>query len=76
MMNPLTKEEAKLLKEYLDKKVEDFTMEEAERFLEIARKVVLEYGDRPEAYKLHIYATFVRASTWLRRRKAEKKEKR
>ncbi len=64
MMNPLTKEEWKKILEYLDKSEKDtITLEEAEEFLELARKVALEYSDIPGAWKLHIYATITLALT-------------
>jgi hypothetical protein len=36
-------------------------LEEADEFLELARKVEWKYGKYPEAWKLHIYATITRA---------------
>jgi len=50
----------------------ELTLDEADEFLELARKVVKEYGEYPEAWKLHIYATIVRALTI--KKYAEKKE--
>ena len=55
--NPLTKEEWKRLGELLDK--DDLTLEEALELRELARKVVKEYGEYPEAWKLHIYASIM-----------------
>lgn len=55
LMNPLTKEEWAKIKYYLDK--DELTLEEALEFRELARKVVREYGEYPEAWKLHIYAS-------------------
>jgi hypothetical protein len=64
LANPLSREEWEKLKEYLDKSERDeLTLEEADEFLELARKVVKEYGEYPEAWKLHIYATITRALT-------------
>jgi ribosomal protein S24E len=72
----LTKEEWEKLKEYLDKSEKDeLTLEEADDFLELARKVVKEHGDRPEAWKLHIYATITRALLVKKHYEMEKKEK-
>lgn len=74
MTNPLTKEEWEKLKKYLEKEVEEFTLEEAYDFLEIARKAAWEYGDRPEAWKLHLYAAAVVGWT-IRRLYGEEKDK-
>jgi hypothetical protein len=60
--NPLTKEEWARLKELFEKSERnELTLEEADEFLELARKVAWEYGEYPEAWKLHIYATITRA---------------
>jgi hypothetical protein len=62
--DPLSKEEWGRLKEYLDRSERDeLTLEEADKFLELARKVVKEHGERPEAWRLHIYAVMTRALT-------------
>jgi len=62
--NPLTKEEWKKIKEYIEKSEKDtITLEEAEDFRRLARKVALEHGEQPEAWKLHIYATITLALT-------------
>lgn len=74
MTNPLTKEEWEKLKRYLEKEVEEFTLEEAYDFLEIARKAAWEYGDRPEAWKLHLYAAAVVGWT-IRRLYGEEKDR-
>ncbi|GAB6943593.1 hypothetical protein [Vulcanisaeta sp. JCM 14467] len=55
--NPLSKEEWERIKELLDKDV--LTLEEALELRELARKVVREYGEYPEAWKLHIYASIM-----------------
>ncbi|MCC6040283.1 MAG: apolipoprotein A1/A4/E family protein, partial [Thermofilum sp.] len=78
-LNPLTREEWERLKLYLDKSERDeLTLEEADDFLELARKVVREYGEHPEAWKLHIYAAMTRALTAKRyyeqRGREEKRE--
>jgi hypothetical protein len=78
-LNPLTREEWERLKLYLDKSERDeLTLEEADDFLELARKVVREYGEHPEAWKLHIYAAMTRALTAKRyyeqREREEKRE--
>ena len=76
-LNPLTREEWERLKAYLDKSERDeLTLEEAEDFLELARKVVREYGEHPEAWKLHIYATITRALTAKRHYSQRRKEAR
>ena len=72
----LTKEEWEKLKEYLDKSEKDeLTLEEADDFLELARKVVKEHGDRPEAWKLHIYATITRALLVKKHYEKERKDR-
>ncbi|WP_243670316.1 hypothetical protein [Vulcanisaeta sp. JCM 16161] len=55
--NPLSKEEWDRIKELLDK--DELTLEEALELRELARKVVREYGEYPEAWKLHIYASIM-----------------
>jgi len=78
MLNPLTKEEWEKIKEYLDKSERgELTLEEADEFLELARKVVKEYGEYAEAWKLHMYATIVRAlliKKLAEKRKSEEKQ--
>ncbi len=74
-VNLLTEEEWKKIEEYLDKDPETFTMEEAEEFLELARKVVREYGEYSEAWKLHAYAAYVVGVTIRRLREEEKKRR-
>jgi len=65
--NPLTKEEWDKLRSYLDKSEKnELTLEEADELLELSRKVVKEYGEYPEAWKLHIYATIVRTLTIMK----------
>jgi hypothetical protein len=60
--NPLTKEEWARLRELFEKSERgELTLEEADEFLELARKVVVEYGEYIEAWKLHLYATITRA---------------
>ena len=72
--NPLSKEEWARLKELFEKSERnELTLEEADEFLELARKVALEYGEHSEAWKLHIYATITRALTI--KKHYEKKEK-
>jgi hypothetical protein len=72
-LNPSTKGEWEKIKEYLDKSERgELTLEEADEFLELARKVVREYGEYAEAWKLHMYATMVRAL--LIKRLAEEKK--
>jgi len=55
--NPLTREEWERIKRYLEK--DELTLEEALELRELARKATDEYGDRPEAWKLHIYASIM-----------------
>ena len=75
MMNPLTKEDWKKILEYLEKSEKNtITLEEAEEFLELARRVALEYGEHPGAWKLHIYATITLALT-RKKHYAKKKSK-
>ena len=74
VVNPFTKEEWERLKTYLDRDVRDFTLEEAEDFRELGRKAIVEYPDKPEVYKLHMYATVVYGLT-LRRVYEEKERK-
>jgi len=73
--NPFTKEEWDKLKRYLDKDLKEFTLKEAEEFRELGRKAIVEYWDRPEAYKLHLYTCIVYGLT-LRRVYEEKEKKR
>lgn len=64
LATPLSREEWEKLKEYLDKSERgELALEEADEFLELARKVVKEYGEYPGAWKLHTYATITRALT-------------
>ena len=77
--NPLTKEEWEKIKLYFEKSERnEITLEEAEEFRRLARKVVREYGHYVEAWKLHLYATmtlaFVRKKYWEERER-KKKEK-
>jgi len=72
VMNPLTKEEWKRLKELLEK--DELTLEEALELRELARKVTDEYGDRPEAWKLHIYASIMVGLAYRKMMEQEKKE--
>jgi len=72
--NPFTKEEWDKLKRYLDKDPKDFTLKEAEEFRELGRKAIVEYWDRPEAYKLHLYTCVVYGLTL--RKLGEEKRKR
>jgi len=71
--NPLSKEEWARLKELFEKSEKnELTLEEADEFLELARKAALEHGENPKMWKLHIYATITRAL--LYKRYYEKKE--
>jgi len=73
--NPFTKEEWEKLKRYLEKDPKEFTLEEAEEFRELGKKTIVEYWDRPEAYKLHLYTCIVYGLT-LRKVYEEKEKKR
>ena len=74
--NPLTKEEWARLKELFEKSERnELTLEEADEFLELARKVALEYGEYPEAWKLHIYATITRALLYKKYYEEKQKQK-
>jgi phosphoketolase len=65
--NPLTKEEWDKLRLYLDKSEKDeLTPEEADELLELSKKVVREYSEYSEAWKLHIYATIIRTLTIMK----------
>ena len=57
MADPLAKEEVERLEELLRK--DELTLEEALELREIARKVVREYGNYAEAWKLHAYASLM-----------------
>ncbi len=58
-INPVTKEDAKRLKELIEK--EKLTLQEADELREIAQKYVEEYGHvRGEVWKLLIYASILR----------------
>ena len=70
-MNPLTKEEWEKIRRYLEK--DELTLEEALELRRLARKVTDEYGDRIEAWKLHIYASIMVG--WALRRKLEEEGK-
>ncbi|MGC8933397.1 MAG: hypothetical protein ACP5LQ_08975 [Candidatus Methanodesulfokora sp.] len=70
--NPFTKEELEKLKAFLEREPGDFSLEEAYEFRELARKAIREYGEYPEAYKLHIYASIV---VGIAMRKLGEKEK-
>ncbi|WP_291765873.1 hypothetical protein, partial [Caldivirga sp. UBA161] len=55
--NPLSKDEWRRLGELLDK--DDLTYDEAIELRDLARKIIKEYGEYPEAWKLHIYASIM-----------------
>jgi len=73
--NSFTKEEWEKLKRYLEKDPKEFTLKEAEEFRELGRKTIVEYWDRPEAYKLHMYTCIIYGLT-LRKVYEEKEKKR
>ncbi len=54
---------------------EGLTLDEANELLELARKAVREYGEYPEAWKLHIYASIMVGLAYRRKREEEKKKK-
>jgi hypothetical protein len=70
--NPFTKEEWERLKQLLDKEPEELTLEEAYELRDLARKAIEEYGDRYEAYALHVYASIAVGLAY--RRLSEKRE--
>jgi len=74
--NPFTKEEWKRLKELLDKgeKEKYLTLEEAYELLNLARKAIKEYGDHPEAWSLHIYASIMVGLAYRRMKEEKEKE--
>jgi hypothetical protein len=72
--NPLTKEEWEKILKYIEKNPEEFTLEEAEEFLELARKVVMEYGEYVEAWKLHILAAMTVGIVLRKYREKEEKK--
>jgi hypothetical protein len=72
--NPLTKEEWEKILKYIEKNPEEFTLEEAEEFLELARKVVMEYGEYIEAWKLHILAAMTVGIVLRKYREKEEKK--
>lgn len=71
--NPFTKEEVKRLEELLMK--DELTLEEALELRELARKVVREYGEYPEAWKLHAYASIMVGLALRRQMEKEQREK-
>jgi chromosome segregation ATPase len=71
--NPFTKEEWARLKQLLDKEPEELTLEEAYELRDLARKAIEEYGDRYEAYALHVYASIAVGLAY--RRLSGKREK-
>ncbi|MCC6058358.1 MAG: hypothetical protein LM568_05540 [Desulfurococcaceae archaeon] len=73
--NLFTKEEWEKLKRYLEKDLKEFTLKEAEEFRELGIKTIVEYWDRPEAYKLHMYTCIIYGLT-LRKVYEEKEKKR
>jgi DNA repair exonuclease SbcCD ATPase subunit len=70
-MNPLTREEWEKIRRYLEK--DELTLEEALELRRLAREVTGEYGDRIEAWKLHIYASIMVG--WALRKKLEEEGK-
>ncbi|WP_243677875.1 hypothetical protein [Vulcanisaeta distributa] len=70
--NPLTETEKKRLLELIDK--DELTLEEADELLQLARKFVIEYGDKgPDVWKLLWYAAAMHGITL---RKLEEKKAR
>lgn len=57
LINPFTKEEVKRLEEFIDK--DELNLDEALELRELARKAVKEYGQYPEAWKLHLYSSIM-----------------
>lgn len=71
--NPLTDAEKRRLLELIDK--DELTLEEADELLQLARKFVMEYGDRggPDVWKMLWYAAAMHGITL--RKLEEKKSK-
>lgn len=63
-VNPLTREELEFLKSVVEKvlsgRLDEVTMEEAERFAEIGKRWWLEEG-REEAYKIFLTGLYIKA---------------
>ncbi|QOJ79306.1 hypothetical protein IG193_02245 [Infirmifilum lucidum] len=73
--NPFTKDEWKRLGDLLDKsEKEELTLEEAQELLNLARKAVMEYGEYPEAWKLHMYAAIMVGLAYKRMKEREKQQ--
>jgi len=72
-VNPITREEWQRIRELLEK--EELTLEEALELRELARKVTDEHGDKPGAWKLHIYASIMVGHALRKMREKEEKEK-
>jgi hypothetical protein len=72
-MNPISKEEWRRIKELLEK--EELTLEEALELRELARKVTDEHGDKPEAWKLHAYASIMVGYALRKMKEKEEREK-
>ena len=56
--NPMSEEELRRIRELVEKG--ELTLEEANELLSLARRFVDEYGDKPGAWKLLIYASIMR----------------
>jgi hypothetical protein len=57
LINPFKREEWKRLSELLDRN--ELNLNEALELREFARRAIEEYGDKHEAWKLHIYASIM-----------------
>ena len=70
--NPFSKEEVRRLEELISK--DELTLDEALELRELARKAIREYGEYPEAWKLHLYASIMVGLALRRRMEEERRE--
>ena len=70
--NPFSKEEVRRLEELISK--DELTLDEALELRELARKAIREYGEYPEAWKLHLYASIMVGLALRRRVEEERRE--
>jgi len=59
ILNPLTEDEKRRLLNYIKKGKDEFTLEEADDFLGLARKFFEEHMDKEQAWYLLFYATAI-----------------
>ncbi len=70
--NPFSEEEVRRLEELISK--DELTLDEALELRELARKAIREYGEYPEAWKLHLYASIMVGLALRRRVEEERRE--